>query len=129
MGVVDGTSFPLSYLLVSAGKNRPITKILMSWFAELKEHGINNLKLFLTDKDTAQINAAISTWTNAHVQLCLWHVKRAVEQHLSSKKKIIQIRYNVQEAHNQCHIIDPNWQQSIFCSINFSDNNSQIKQT
>ncbi|RGB26960.1 hypothetical protein C1646_674366 [Rhizophagus diaphanus] len=55
MGVVDGTSFPLSYLLVSVGKNRPITEILM---------------------DMAQINAAMSIWPNAHVQLCLWHVRR-----------------------------------------------------
>jgi hypothetical protein len=129
MGVIDGTSFPLSYLLVSAGKNRPITKILMGWFSALKEHGINNVKTFLTDKDMAQINAAISIWPNAHVQLCLWHVKRAVEQHLSSKKKIVQIRYNAQEAHNQCSVIDPYWQPSILCTINFSNNNSQIKQT
>ena len=86
MGVVDGTSFPLSYLLVSAGKNRPITKILMGWYLALKEHGLNNVRIFLTDKDMAQINAAISVWPNAHIQLCLWHVKRAVDQHLSSKK-------------------------------------------
>ena len=29
MGVIDGTAFPISYLLVSAGKNRSITRILM----------------------------------------------------------------------------------------------------
>jgi hypothetical protein len=63
------------------------------------------------------------------VQLCLWHVKRAVEQHLSSRKKIVQIRYNAQEAHNQYSVIDPNWKQSIFCTTNFSNNNSQIRQT
>ncbi len=29
IGVIDGTAFPISYLLVSADKNRPITKILI----------------------------------------------------------------------------------------------------
>src|SRR6266498_4742870 len=89
--------------------------------------GMNNVKTFLTDKDMAQINAAISIWPNVHIQLCLWHIKWAVEQHLSSKKQIIQIRYNVQEAYNQCSIINPHWQPTIFCNINFSNNNSQIK--
>ena len=101
----------------------------MGWFSALKEYGVNNVKIFLTDKDMAQINAAKSVWPNAHIQLCLWHVKRAVEQHLSSKKKIVQIRYNAQEAHSQCSVIDPCWQPSILCTINFSNNNSQIKQT
>ncbi len=38
----------------------------------------------------AQINAAISIWPNIHIQLCLWHIKQTVKQHLSSKKQIIQ---------------------------------------
>ncbi len=59
----------------------------------------------------------------------LWHIKQAVEQHLSSKKQIIQIRYNAQEAYNQCSIINPHWQPTIFCNINFSNNNLQIKST
>jgi len=127
MGVIDGTAFPISYLLVSAGKNRPITRILMGWFTALKEYGMNNVKIFLTDKDMAQINAAISIWPNAHIQLCLWHVKRAVEQHLSSKKQILRIRYNAQETYNQCSVIDPHWQPTIFCNINLSNNNLQTK--
>ena len=32
---------------------------------------MNNVKTFLTDKDMAQINAAISIWPNVHIQLCL----------------------------------------------------------
>src|SRR6266540_5746873 len=88
---------------------------------------MNNVKTFLTDKDMAQINAAISIWPNVHIQLYLWHIKRTVEQHLSSKKQIIQTRYNAQEVYNQCSIINPHWQLIIFCNINFSNNNSQIK--
>ena len=59
----------------------------MDWFTALKEYDMNNVKIFFTDKNIAQINAAISIWPNIHIQLCLWHVKRAVEQHLSSKNK------------------------------------------
>ena len=60
IGVIDRTVFPISYLLVSAGKNRSITRILMGWFIALKEYGMNNVKIFLIDKDMAQINMAIS---------------------------------------------------------------------
>ncbi len=59
MGVIDETAFPLSYLLVATEKNRPIIKILAEWFTVLKTKGLNNIKTFLTDKDIAQIKAAI----------------------------------------------------------------------
>jgi len=131
MGIIDGTAFPLSYLLVSTGKNRPITKILAGWFAALKVHGVNDIKYFLTDKDMAQINAAVSIWPKVCIQLCLWHVKGAVEQHLSSRKQVIQIRYNAQEAHKQCSAIDSRWQPIVFRSVNFSNNinNAETTQT
>ena len=71
MRVIDETAFSISYLLVSAGKNRPITKILIGWFAALKEYDMNNIKTFLINKDMAQINAAISIWPNTYIQLYL----------------------------------------------------------
>ena len=37
MGVIDGTGFPLSYLLILTGKNRNITGILTCWMQALKE--------------------------------------------------------------------------------------------
>src|ERR1044072_186923 len=114
MGVIDGTAFPLSYLLVATGKNRPIIEILAGWFASLKNKGLNSVKTFLTDKDMAQINAAILVWPKACIQLCLWHLKQTVEQHLSSRKQVVQIRYNAQEAYKQCPVIDPYWQPIIF---------------
>ncbi|RIA84206.1 hypothetical protein C1645_784606, partial [Glomus cerebriforme] len=62
MGVIDKTAFSLSYCLVA-------TDII----------GVNNVKVFLTDKDMVQISAAVL------------HIKRAIEQHLSSKKQVIQL--------------------------------------
>jgi hypothetical protein len=131
MGIIDGTAFPLSYCLVAAGKKRPMVNILAGWYSALKIYGVNNVKTFLTDKDMAQIGAAVLVWPKVCIQLCLWHMKRAVEQHLSSKKQVIQMRYNAQEAHKQCSAIDPNWQPIIFQPVNFSNNsvNTGIIQT
>ncbi|RIA85997.1 hypothetical protein C1645_878967 [Glomus cerebriforme] len=68
MGVINGTAFPLSYCLVVTGKNRPIANILAGWYTALKIIGMNNMKVFLTDKDMAQISAAVLKHTN-NVQL------------------------------------------------------------
>jgi hypothetical protein len=104
---------------------------LAGWFAAFKVHGANNIKYFLTDKDMAQINAAISIWPKVCIQLYLWHVKQAVEQHLSSRKQVTQIRYNAKEANKQCPVIDPQWQPIVFQSVNFSSNtnNTEVIQT
>ena len=44
------------------------------------------LLFFLTDKDFAQINAARFTWPRSKIQLCKWHIKRAIFTRLSSNK-------------------------------------------
>jgi len=114
MGVINGTAFLLSYLFIATGKNWPIIKILVEWFTVLKTKGLNNIKTFLTDKNIAQIKATMLVWPKVCIQLCLWHLKRAVEQHLSSKKQVIQSWYNTQEAYKQYSVIDPSWQPIIF---------------
>ncbi len=89
MEVIDEIVFPILYFLISANKNRLIIRILMGQFIALKEYGINNVKIFFTDKDMAQINTIISIWPNAHIQLYLQHIKWIVKQYLSSKKQIL----------------------------------------
>ncbi|CAG8823597.1 33121_t:CDS:2 [Racocetra persica] len=37
IGIIDSTGFPLSYLLITAGRNRNITEILFQWMKALKE--------------------------------------------------------------------------------------------
>ena len=64
MGIIDGTAFPLSYFLVVTGKNRPMVNLLARWYEALKIYGVNNVKIFLTDKDMAQIGAAVLIWPN-----------------------------------------------------------------
>ncbi|CAB5130924.1 unnamed protein product [Rhizophagus irregularis] len=69
MGVIDGTGFPLSYLLISAGKNRNITEILTYWMQALKERNLRYFPFILTDKDFSEINASKTVWPEAHLQL------------------------------------------------------------
>ena len=124
MGVIDGTGFPLSYLLISVGQNRNITGILTKWMQTLKERNLRNFPFILTDKDFAEINAAQTVWPEARLQLCVWHIKRAIKQCLASNKKSVYYSYNPQIAHRECSTIDPNWgivndsSSTVFCPLN-----------
>jgi len=62
---------------------------------------------FLTDKDFAQISAAKFVWKGIKIQLCLWHIKKAIETRLSNNKTPQQINYNGVAAQKQFSFIDP----------------------
>ncbi|CAG8694102.1 18760_t:CDS:2, partial [Gigaspora margarita] len=51
-------------------------------------------EFFITDKDFSQISAAKHVWKGIKIQLCLWHIKRAVETRLANNKKPQTINYN-----------------------------------
>lgn len=126
MGVIDGTGFPLSYLLISAGKNRNITGILASWMQALKDRNLKNFPVILTDKDFAEINAAQTIWPEAQIQLCAWHVQRAIKQRLASNKQSVYYTYNPKIAHEQCSTVDPNWgvtnsPETVFCPLDLRE--------
>ncbi|GET64849.1 ATP-dependent DNA helicase PIF1 [Rhizophagus irregularis DAOM 181602=DAOM 197198] len=86
---IDGMGFPLAYLT-----------------------GLEP-EFFISDKDFAQISAARFVWKNIKVQLCLWHIKKAVEARLSSNKKPIQINYNGEAAHKLFSFIDPSFRPNL----------------
>ncbi|CAG8844168.1 3396_t:CDS:2, partial [Gigaspora margarita] len=109
LAVIDGTGFPISYLYISSGKNRDRRMILSKWFKAISNMNINNVKILLSDKDFSQISSAQAIWKDLRVQLCKWHVKRAIEQKLSSTKKGNNICYDANKAHNECPVIDPRW--------------------
>ncbi|CAG8804094.1 25995_t:CDS:2 [Gigaspora margarita] len=75
--------------------------------------------------DFSQISAARFVWKNIKVQLCLWHIKRAIKNRLSNNTKPKQINYNSQMAHNQFHFIDPEFRPQlnianyVFCPKQF----------
>jgi len=111
VGQIDGCGYPLAYLFLdNAKKSDGIRKaILCEFFQSLKEGGLTNLKLFLTDKDWAQINAALQVWPNIKVQLCLWHLKKAVSKRLADNTLPKVNNYSAGFAKMSVEFIDDNF--------------------
>ncbi|GBB99255.1 hypothetical protein RclHR1_03460024 [Rhizophagus clarus] len=87
---VNGTGFPLAYLFLEHnGKcgDGIRTEMIMKFVLHLKEKGLDP-NFILTDKDWAQIKACNSTWPKAKIQLCRWHVNRAITTRLSSDQMV-----------------------------------------
>jgi hypothetical protein len=85
---MNGTGFPLAYLFLEnngqCGEGIR-TSIVQVFLTKLRDEGIHP-QFLLTDKDFAQINAARFTWKDIKIQLCKWHIKRAVMARLGSNK-------------------------------------------
>jgi len=91
IGQFQGTGFALGYLILDMTQgggelNVGKTTILTEFFSKFKDLGLTPRYVF-SDKDFAQINAAKNVWPNAHVQLCLWHIKRSILTKMKSGKK------------------------------------------
>lgn len=113
-------------LYIAANKNRDMRSVLTKWFLCLLNHGIDNVKIFLSDKDFAQISSAQAVWKNVNVQLCKWHVNRAIKQKLSSSKVSSNISYNAIEANQQCSFIDPTWTSARNLQLSNQKTNSKV---
>jgi len=77
---MNGTGFPLAYLFLEnngqCGEGIRTT-VIQKFLTKLRDIGIQP-EFILTDKDFAQINAARFTWNEIKIQLCKWHMKRAI---------------------------------------------------
>ena len=119
---VDGMGFSLSYLFLENNGNCGNgirTGVIIDFLLKLKTLGLEP-EFFITDKDFTQISAARFVWKNIKIQLCLWHIKKAVEAKLGSNKKPQQINYNGKAAHQLFSFIDPLFrpiikEKTIFC--------------
>ena len=112
---VDETGFPLAYLFIENDGNcgnEVRTGILIDFLIQLKIRGLEP-DFFITDKDFAQISAARFVWNNIKIQLCLWHIKKAVEARMTSNKKPQQVNYNGIVAQRQFSFIDPSFRPSL----------------
>lgn len=98
----------MAYLFLdSAKKSDGMRKaILFEFFQSHKECGLMNPKFFLTDKDWAQINSAQQVWPNVKIQLCLWHLKKAVNKRLADNKLPKISNYNAKLARMSFNFID-----------------------
>ncbi|KAK0558517.1 hypothetical protein OC844_005089 [Tilletia horrida] len=85
---LDGTGAPLLYLFMDTkemlGDRRRI-EILADVMAVLKGMGIDP-QFVGCDKDSAEIAAIGQVWPGAKIQLCYWHVRRALRQRFSLTK-------------------------------------------
>ncbi|KAF0468863.1 ATP-dependent DNA helicase pif1 [Gigaspora margarita] len=118
---VEGTGFPIAYLILDTTKvidtntgTEKRRKVLECFLESVKSHDIN-LDFVFTDKDFAEINAATKVWGPSIVQLCAWHINRAVKLKLREKAKQsnnekhgahLHIAYNVIQAMNEFDFID-----------------------
>ncbi|CAG8738526.1 7509_t:CDS:2, partial [Cetraspora pellucida] len=84
--------------------------VLREFFIELRNEEIFSTFVLL-DKDSGEIAAAQEAWSQAVIQLCLWHVEHAIECKLKEKKPR-RSQYSAQkanEAHQQFAFINPLW--------------------
>ncbi len=95
MAEYDGSGFPLSYCLLSTATSTEIgkrTKALSEWAQHLRDtYGV--VPAFAhVDKDMAEIGMLQLSW-RPKIQLCWWHMRRAVGEQLD-KKKLTTTPYN-----------------------------------
>lgn len=108
VGQFDGSGFAMAYLFVEGVKKDEGARkdILKLFFQSLKNHGISNLAYFITDKDFAQITAAQHVWPNVKIQICLWHIKKALKRRLADNTPPKSITYSSYAAHEIFNFID-----------------------
>ena len=85
---MNGTGFPLTYLFLENNERceeEIRTAIIQKFLTKLRDIGVQP-EFLLSDKDFVQINAARFTWKEIKIQLCKWHIKRAVLARLSNNK-------------------------------------------
>lgn len=106
MGEYDNARFPLTYLLstASAIDQQKRMKALSAWAQCLRnQYGV--IPIFIhSDKDMAEIGCAKSVW-EVKVNLCWWHLRRAVRTHLA-KAKLSTSPYNVDRARTEYKFIN-----------------------
>ena len=108
MGEYDNTGFPLMYCLLltaEALEIRKRKKALNNWAAVLQDrYGI--IPIFThTDKDMAKIGMLCDIWLSVKIQLCWWHLRKAVQEQLS-KNKLSTTPYNAKRACLEYAFID-----------------------
>ena len=92
MAEYDGSGFPLSYCMLSTASSVAIgkrTQALTVWATHLRDlYGV--MPTFThVDKDMAEIGMLRDVW-KPKIQLCWWHTKSTVEDHIK-KSKLLKI--------------------------------------
>lgn len=108
LGEYDNAGFPLTYCLLSTAEALEIgkrKKALNAWASVLRDkYGI--IPIFAdTDKDMAEIGMLRDVWILIKIQLCWWHLRKAVRERLA-KNKLSTTPYNAKHARAEFGFID-----------------------
>jgi hypothetical protein len=106
MGEYDNAGFPLTYCLLSTataidlGKRK---KALAAWSKCLRDKYSIHPIFVHTDKDMGKIGSSQEVW-EAKINLCWWHLRRAVRTRLA-KAKLSSTPYNIDQAVGEFNFI------------------------
>lgn len=87
---LDGTGVPLAYCFARRGQSaapRATSVILQQFLGYLRDAGMHPT-FFGLDKDFSEIRAVRQVWPAARIQLCFWHVKRAIRTKMASSNRV-----------------------------------------
>lgn len=111
LGEYDNAGFPLAYCLLSTADSMELgkrKKALGAWAQQLRDrYGL--IPVFIhVDKDMGEIGMATIIWPDGKIQLCWWHLRRAVRARLALAK-LTTTPYDAQRAHHEFWFIDPHF--------------------
>ncbi|CAG8577644.1 23257_t:CDS:1, partial [Cetraspora pellucida] len=91
IGEYQGTGFALDYLIldiirINGELELSKSEILTQFLLKFQILGLSPDFIF-TDKDFTLINAIKNVWPNKGIQLCLWHLKKAILTKMKSNKQ------------------------------------------
>ncbi|KAK1222702.1 hypothetical protein PQX77_014446 [Marasmius sp. AFHP31] len=109
MAEFDNAGFPLSYCLLSTTDATTPGKqmnALEKWSRHVRDAYRVRPCFINVDKDLAEIGMAQRVWPDARIQICGWHMKKAVKEHIT-KAKLSTTPYKATDAHKVFSFINP----------------------
>uniref|UniRef100_A0A0W0GCB2 MULE transposase domain-containing protein n=1 Tax=Moniliophthora roreri TaxID=221103 RepID=A0A0W0GCB2_MONRR len=100
MAELDGAGFPLSYCLLSTTEAMAAGKkvdALERWTIHLHDKYYVNPEFINLDKDLGEIGMTQRVWPGSKIQICDWHIKKAVREWIT-KAKLSTTPYKVANA-------------------------------
>ena len=92
----DGAGYPITYCLLSTATSieiRKRTKALNKWASRLCDMSNINPDFCHLDKVMGEIGMARGVWKTVKLQLCWWHMQKALRERLA-KRKLLTTPYN-----------------------------------
>ena len=114
LGEYDNAGFPLTYCFLTTAQAIGTGKrkhALAAWGKVLRDRYSIIPRFSHTDKDMAEIGMLKEIWKHTKIQLCWWHMRKAVGERMA-KAKLSTTPYNAKQAHSVFKFIDPQFKPS-----------------